>query len=90
MTNTTEQQTSRKKQRLPKLSGARETWSQDNDCCDSDDSGQFLEIENQDGGGGNYIVIKTTRWAIDANEIDAFAKMLKKFLKRIENSSTLK
>jgi hypothetical protein len=68
-----------------------ETWEQDNDCCDDDDTGQFLHIESQDGGGGNYIVIKTDRWAIDdEKEIDEFAKTLKKFLRRIKESPTLK
>ena len=66
----------------PKLVETKDEWYQENDCCDSG-CGQVLEVWTQDGGGGNFICIKTDRWAID--DIDAFCKMLKSTLKRVED-----
>lgn len=43
---------------------------------------QYLTLKTADGGGGPYIVIETERWAIDADEIDNFAEMLKGFMQR--------
>jgi hypothetical protein len=40
------------------------TFTQDSDCCDSGD-GQFLTIKTQNGGGGDFYVIETERWAFD-------------------------
>jgi hypothetical protein len=39
------------------------TFTQDADCCDSED--QFLTIKTQNGGGGDFFVIETERWAFD-------------------------
>jgi hypothetical protein len=39
------------------------TFTQDSDCCDSKD--QFLTIKTQNGGGGDFFVIETERWAFD-------------------------
>jgi serine protease inhibitor ecotin len=41
------------------------TFTQDSDCCDSND-GQFLSIKTQNGGGGDFYVIETERWAFDS------------------------
>jgi len=40
------------------------TFTQDSDCCDSGD-GQFLTIRTENGGGGDFYVIETERWAFD-------------------------
>jgi hypothetical protein len=40
------------------------TFTQDSDCCDSGD-GQFLTIRTENGGGGDFYVIETQRWAFD-------------------------
>ena len=40
------------------------TFTQDSDCCDSGD-GQFLTIKTENGGGGDFYVIETERWAFD-------------------------
>lgn len=44
-----------------------DTWtkefSQDGDCCD--DEFQMLQVEQHDGGGGPFWVIKSQRWAFD-------------------------
>lgn len=39
------------------------TFSQDADCCDNKD--QFLTIKTQNGGGGDFYIIETERWAFD-------------------------
>jgi hypothetical protein len=53
------------------------------DCCAPvDQICNEVEIEVVDGGGGNYLVISTTRWALDdEKDIDKFAKELKNCLK---------
>jgi len=43
------------------------TFTQDSDCCDSGD-GQFLTIRTENGGGGDFYVIETKRWAFDTVE----------------------
>lgn len=56
-------------------------FSQDVDSCqDSDDMCQVLKVFTQDAGGGSYICIKTDRWAIDTEDIDKFAEILKKIV----------
>lgn len=62
-----------------KVSEVSVTLAQASDVCEID-VGQELEIKTQDAGGGNFIIISTRRWAIDADEIDTFAKMLKSVL----------
>ena len=52
------------------------TFTQDSDCCDSGD-GQFLKIKTQNGGGGDFFIIETERWAFD--NIAEFITVLKKF-----------
>lgn len=52
------------------------TFTQDSDCCDSGD-GQFLTIKTQNGGGGDFYVIETQRWAFDS--ITELIMTLKRF-----------
>jgi hypothetical protein len=52
------------------------TFTQDSDCCDSGD-GQFLKIKTQNGGGGDFFIIETERWAFD--NISELVTILKKF-----------
>ena len=40
------------------------TFTQDADCCDSG-SDQFLIIRTENGGGGDFYIIETERWAFD-------------------------
>lgn len=57
-------------------------FSQDVDSCqDSNDICQVIKVFTQDAGGGSYICLETTRWAIDAEDIDKFAEMLKKVVR---------
>jgi hypothetical protein len=39
------------------------TFSQDADCCKCNE--QYLTIKTQNGGGGDFYVIETERWAFD-------------------------
>lgn len=56
-------------------------FEQEKDCCDGQsDYSQYLELKTQDGGGGNFLVLKTDRWALDLDNIDEFCKQLKDFL----------
>lgn len=69
-----------------KLSSVTEVYSQDQDSCGPlEDSGQDITLETNDAGGGNYIVIKTERWAMDdASEINKLVNAMKAMLKRVE------
>lgn len=70
------------------LSDVTYKYSQDSDSCDSNTYGQCLTVKTEDGGGGPYIVIETSRWAIDADEIDQFVELLKSVLVGINRPST--
>ena len=61
------------------------SYEQDADCCDS--RWQELIIATQDGGGGPYLVIKTERWAIDPEGIDAFAAELRRVIGLVEGAA---
>lgn len=39
------------------------TFTQDADCCKCNE--QYLTIKTQNGGGGDFYVIETERWAFD-------------------------
>ena len=57
-------------------------FTQATDCCGSDEVENEITITAEDGGGGTYVVLKSTRWAMDSNEeIDALCKELKEMLK---------
>ena len=51
------------------------TFSQDADCCTIED--QFLKIKTDDGGGGDFFIIQTERWAFDS--IEELVEILNKF-----------
>ncbi|MDZ4341704.1 MAG: hypothetical protein U1E51_04615 [Candidatus Binatia bacterium] len=68
-----------------KLTSITEVWSQDQDSCGPlDDPGQDITLETTDAGGGNYIVIKTDRWAMELADMDALVSKMKAMLKRVE------
>ena len=42
------------------------TYSQTDDCSSSSDEGyQFLRIFTENGGGGDFFILETKRWAFD-------------------------
>lgn len=56
---------------------------QDQDCMCGDYNLQELDVSIVDGGGGAYVVISTTRWAMDENDFDNFIEMLRAELKKV-------
>lgn len=57
---------------------AKFVFSQDQDSCgDTGDSFQTLIVDIEDAGRGNYLILKTDRWAISPEDLDAFVKRLK-------------
>lgn len=69
----------------PRLAEVSAVYLQDSDSCDGDDDFQTIKVATKDAGGGPYIIIETKRWAIDPDEIDTFARMLKDVIARIES-----
>ena len=51
------------------------TFTQEADCCDLQE--QYLTIKTQNGGGGDFYVIETERWAFDS--ITELIMTLKRF-----------
>jgi hypothetical protein len=62
------------------LSECKITYSQEPDSCSSNDEYQYMKLSTDDAGGGKFIVMETTRWAI--NSIDEFIAVLNDFKKR--------
>lgn len=54
----------------------RYTQPQDDEAEDPDGQ-QYLEIESCNGGAGTFLVIRSERWAIDPDDIDALCEALK-------------
>lgn len=59
-------------------------YSQESDSCQREQIGQEIEISTDNAGGGSFVIIKTDRWAIDADGIDEFAEMLRHALSLVE------
>lgn len=51
------------------------TFTQEADCCDMNE--QYITIKTQNGGGGDFYVIETERWAFDS--ITELIMTLKRF-----------
>jgi hypothetical protein len=56
------------------------TFAQDADCNSTED--QFLTIKTDNGGGGDFYVIETERWAFDS--IDELVELISKFKEKHE------
>ena len=39
---------------------------------------QYLTVKVEDAGAGPYLVLETTRWAMDIDDLDEFIKQLKR------------
>lgn len=64
------------------LNEATATYSQE---ADTWDSGEFQEIKLtslNSGGIGNYLVLETQRWAMDASDIPKFCQFLQAWLQQ--------
>jgi hypothetical protein len=64
-----------------KIQEWRVTFSQESDACDSSQLGQSLIVRSEDAGGGQYLVIETSRWAIDS--VEDLARQLTELVKRM-------
>jgi len=51
------------------------TLTQEPDSCGPDVS-QDLEISTDDAGAGPFLILKTDRWALDKEDIDALRDLL--------------
>lgn len=58
------------------ISSVRLVYVQDTDSCAPAGTSELV-IETHDAGGGPYVTLTTERWAIDPEDIDAFAAALK-------------
>ena len=56
------------------------TFAQDADCCVLGD--QFLTIKTDNGGGGDFFVIETERWAFDS--VEELVELFNKFKEKHE------
>lgn len=62
------------------LEETKEVYSQQPDSC-SDES--LVHTLTVDAGGGPYVVLKTTRWALDEEELPGFVRALRRTLRRV-------
>ena len=66
-----------------KLTRLTEVYSQEEDCCGRPgELGQDIELTVEDGGGSNYVVIKTARWAVD--DMEELNTVVANMLKRVK------
>ncbi len=74
--------------KLPKgihLNDLKMTLAQEEDSCGRIGiEDQILEVEFQDGGGGFYYILKTDRWAVDADDLSLF-KTLGEMCESLDN-----
>ena len=63
------------------------SYMQSPDSCDDSDLDQQITISTQDAGGGPYLVISTTRWAINLEDIADFVAAMTKLLDSVENNA---
>lgn len=66
------------------LAGVKALYTQEPDAA-SAELCHAICLERVDNGGGPYLVISTDRWALDPDEVDAFADTLKGFLQGLAN-----
>lgn len=67
------------------LSSVEFVYSQDGDTADGPDY-QHLIVKTADAGGGPFLVIATERWALEFEEIEAFADKLRAVVKTIREN----
>lgn len=57
---------------------------QEQDSCAEGEDVQSLEVTICDAGGGKYLTLSTSRWALDLEDLGEFVKALKKCLRECE------
>ncbi len=81
----THDEDARAKNVAPKLEHATLTYGQDPDS--NAPTGTILNrlaVQVTDAGGGPYLVLATERWALDPEDVDAFAALLRRALGMVE------
>lgn len=53
------------------------TFEQENDCVEDSDEGQFLSIRTENGGGGDFFILETDRWAF--NNLEELTEVFNQF-----------
>jgi hypothetical protein len=71
-----------------RVEGLTMTFSQDSDSnqSSSDGAGQELVVSIEDAGGGTYVVLKTDRWAVDADELGWLAEVCRTGVKMVDEA----
>lgn len=69
----------------PEISAVEIVFTQEGDTCSAGYQG--LTVKAEDGGAGFFLVISTERWALDIDEIDAFAALLRRVAKMAEGDA---
>lgn len=57
------------------------TYEQPSDSCEEDGGGQTLKISTDDAGGGAFAVIETERWAVEPEDAEWLAQVIKEICK---------
>lgn len=67
------------KAKKPKIQSAefKLTFEQENDCVEDSDEGQFLSIRTENGGGGDFFILETDRWAF--NNLEELTEVFNQF-----------
>lgn len=60
------------------LHRVKQVFRQEPHCCSDGDVDATVELELLDGGGGEYLVLRATEWAMDdQKEVDELVKEMK-------------
>lgn len=60
-------------------------YTQEVDSCGPSGGGyNLLDIEVTNAGGGPYIIIKTDRWALDVDDMEALSKEIRRLINEVE------
>ena len=67
----------------------KQLFRQEPHCCSDEDCDATVELELIDGGGGEFMVLRTTEWAIDdAKELAELVDELKAMMKTAKTAKT--
>lgn len=58
-------------------------FTQSQDCCTTEDDVQELHIHTCDGGGGEFYIIETKRWAFEKPE--ELLNLINEFIEKNKN-----
>lgn len=70
-----------------KIEETSAVFSQEPDSCSNFDGSNELKVQAVDAGDGHYLILSTHRWALNPDEIDAFAAYLHRFIQQTERGN---